>query len=208
MALFLSFSCFWCPLPVFASFLALSSGGTFATLLPVSSFCGGSFAVRSDTRERTHACNIIAELCRQGSLAHKRPSMARRALRAHAHCVRCLALLPLALFYNKKKREECAVVRLHAQRFRGRCLQAVAVLCCCVAKAGCLSRSKPLGVAKLHQTHRVRAQRRFQALDACSRLCVLSALKLATVCVAPFGKKGFGLLKLEIFEVHDYSGEA
>ena len=30
-------------------------------------------------------------------------SMARRALRAHAHCVRCLALLPLALFYNKQK---------------------------------------------------------------------------------------------------------
>ena len=30
MALFLFFSCFWRPLPVFASFLALSSGGTFA----------------------------------------------------------------------------------------------------------------------------------------------------------------------------------
>ena len=54
------------------------------------------------------------------------------------------------------------------------------VACRCVAKAGCLSRSKPLGVAQLHQTHHVRAQRRFQALDACSRLCALSALKLAT----------------------------
>ena len=37
-----------------------------------------------------------------------RRTMARRTLRAHAHCVRCLALLPLALFYNKQKGRWCS----------------------------------------------------------------------------------------------------
>ena len=65
-------------------------------------------------------------------------------------------LLPLALFYNKKQkgrvcRGETARVALDAHRSRGRCLQAVAVLCRCAVKAGCLSRSKPFSVAQLHK---------------------------------------------------------
>ena len=70
MALFLSFSCFLRPLPVFASFLALSSDGTFSTLLPVSSFCGGSFAGFARRLHSARLASTRAVVC-VGLLAQK-----------------------------------------------------------------------------------------------------------------------------------------
>ena len=146
--------------------------------------------------------------------------MARRALRAHAHCVRCLALLPLALFSNENKREEHAevslcvstlhTIALGAHRSRGRCLQAVAVLCRCVALTraalaaashlewpNCTKRNSCVhkGVSR-RSTHAVDFVL-FLALEACHfALCDVhrpSPKFVDFVHVAPFGKIGVGL---------------
>ena len=68
MALFLSFSCFLRPLPVFASFLALWRD--VRTLLPVSSFCGGSFAGFARRLRSARLASTRAVVC-VGLLAQK-----------------------------------------------------------------------------------------------------------------------------------------
>ena len=100
-------------------------------------------------------------------------SMARRALRAHAHCVRCLALLPLAIFLQqtngKSSRGKIARVTTAHHCPWNTSLQRLLPAGSCSALSLCLLALSALAAAAIERRQTAKKQRCFHAGEGISQ---------------------------------------